>query len=66
MYKRQTKIIIAQRISSVKDADRIIVMDDGSICGFAPHDELLKTNEIYREIYTLQTQSGGDFDKPNE
>ena len=61
-----TKIIIAQRISSVKDADRIIVMDDGSICGFAPHDELLKTNEIYREIYTLQTQSGGDFDKPNE
>ena len=41
-------------------------MDDGSICGFAPHDELLKTNEIYREIYTLQTQSGGDFDKPNE
>ena len=61
-----TKIIIAQRISSVKDADRIIVMDDGRICGFAPHDELLKTNEIYREIYTLQTQSGGDFDKPNE
>ena len=61
-----TKIIIAQRISSVKDADRIIVMDDGRICGFAPHDELLKTNEIYREIYTLQTQFGGDFDKPNE
>lgn len=61
-----TKIIIAQRISSVKDADRIIVMDDGRICGFAPHDELLKTNEIYREIFTLQTQSGGDFDKPNE
>ena len=61
-----TKLIIAQRISSVKDADRIIVMDDGRICGFAPHDELLKTNDIYREIYTLQTQSGGDFDKPNE
>lgn len=61
-----TKIIIAQRISSVKDADRIIVMDDGRISGFAPHDELLKNNEIYREIYTLQTQSGGDFDKPNE
>lgn len=61
-----TKIIIAQRISSVKDADRIIVMDDGRVCGFAPHDELLKNNEIYREIYTLQTQSGGDFDKPND
>lgn len=61
-----TKIIIAQRISSVKDADRIIVMEDGRVCGFAPHDELIKTNDIYREIYTLQTQSGGDFDKPNQ
>ena len=59
-----TKIIIAQRISSVKDADRIIVMDDGSICGFAPHDELLKTNEIYREIYESQIKGGGDFDQP--
>ncbi|MGN1340694.1 MAG: ABC transporter ATP-binding protein [Oscillospiraceae bacterium] len=61
-----TKLIIAQRISSVKDADRIIVMDDGRICGFGTHDELLKDNDIYREIYTLQTQSGGDFDKPND
>ncbi len=61
-----TKLIIAQRISSVKDADRIIVMDDGRVCGFDTHDNLLKTNEIYREIYTLQTQSGGDFDKPND
>lgn len=61
-----TKLIIAQRISSVKDADRIIVMDDGRVCGFDNHDNLLKNNEIYREIYTLQTQSGGDFDKPND
>lgn len=61
-----TKIIIAQRISSVQEADRIIVMDDGQICGFDTHENLLKTNKIYSEIYTLQTQSGGDFDKPNE
>lgn len=61
-----TKLIIAQRISSVKDADRIVVMDDGRICGFDTHEELMKNNEIYREIYTLQTQSGGDFDKPND
>lgn len=61
-----TKLIIAQRISSVKDADRIIVMDDGRVCGFDTHENLLKNNKIYSEIYTLQTQSGGDFDKPNE
>ena len=61
-----TKIIIAQRISSVQDADRIIVMDDGRICGFDTHENLIKNNKIYNEIYTLQTQSGGDFDKPND
>lgn len=61
-----TKLIIAQRISSVQDADRIIVMDDGRISGFDTHDNLLKNNKIYSEIYTLQTQSGGDFDKPND
>lgn len=61
-----TKIIIAQRISSVQEADRIIVMDDGRICGFDTHENLLKNNKIYSEIYKLQTQSGGDFDKPNE
>lgn len=59
-----TKLIIAQRISSVCDADRIIVMDDGKICGFDTHENLLQNNEIYKEIYTLQTKSGGDFDKP--
>ena len=61
-----TKLIIAQRISSVQDADRIIVMDDGRISGFDTHENLLKNNKIYSEIYMLQTQSGGDFDKPND
>ena len=61
-----TKLIIAQRISSVQDADRIIVMDDGRIIGFDTHENLLKNNKIYSEIYMLQTQSGGDFDKPND
>ena len=56
-----TKIIIAQRISSVKDADRIIVLDEGEINGFDTHENLLKTNEIYSEIFESQ-QGGGDFD----
>ncbi len=51
-----TKIIIAQRISSVQDADVIIVLDDGKVNGFGSHDELLETNEIYREIFTSQTK----------
>lgn len=58
-----TKLIIAQRISSVQDADRILVLDDGQVSGFGTHDELLKTNDIYREIYETQTQGGGDFDE---
>lgn len=58
-----TKLIIAQRVSSVQDADRIIVMDEGQINGFGTHEELLKTNEIYREVYESQTQGGGDFDE---
>lgn len=57
-----TKIIISQRISSIQDADRIIVMEDGCVDGFASHEELLKTNDIYREVYESQTQGGGDFD----
>ena len=56
-----TTFIIAQRISSVKDADRIIVMDDGKITDVGTHDELLKTSEIYREVYDSQTKAG-DFD----
>ena len=59
-----TKIIIAQRVSSVQDADRILVLDGGRISGFDTHDNLLKTNKIYREIYEAQTQGGGDFDQP--
>ena len=57
-----TKIIIAQRISSIQDADRIIVMDNGKIDGLGTHEELLKTNAIYQEVYNSQTQGGGDFD----
>ena len=57
-----TKIIIAQRISSVQDADRIIVMDNGLIDGFGTHEELLETNEIYREVFESQTSGAGDFD----
>ncbi len=62
MIPGTTKLIIAQRISSVKDCDRIIVMDDGKINGFASHDELLKTNAIYREVYESQTGVSGDAD----
>lgn len=58
-----TKLIISQRISSVQDADRIIVMENGRVDGFASHEELLKTNKIYREVYESQTQGGGDFDE---
>ena len=58
-----TKIIIAQRISSVQDADRILVLDNGQINGLGTHEELLKNNAIYQEVYNSQTQGGGDFDK---
>ena len=60
-----TKIIIAQRISSVKDADRIMVLEDGRINGFDTHENLLKTNQIYQEIYETQQKGGGDFDQPS-
>ena len=58
-----TKIIIAQRISSVEDADRILVLDNGRINGFDTHENLLKTNAIYQEIYDSQVKGGGDFDQ---
>lgn len=58
-----TKLIIAQRISSVMDADRIIVMNDGKVGGFDTHENLLKNNEIYRDVYDSQTNGGGDFDE---
>lgn len=61
-----TKIIIAQRISSVEHCDRIIVLDDGEVSGFGNHDELMKSNEIYRDVYESQTGGGGDFDEPGK
>lgn len=59
-----TKIIISQRISSVKNADRIIVIDNGKVSGFDTHENLIKNNKIYREIEEAQNKAGGDFDKP--
>lgn len=61
-----TNIIIAQRISSVEHCDRIIVLDDGVVSGFGNHDELMKSNEIYRDVYESQTGGGGDFDEPGK
>ena len=58
-----TKLIIAQRISSVQDADRILVLNNGEIDGFGTHEELLDNNAIYREVYESQTSGGGDFDE---
>jgi len=55
-----TKIIIAQRIASVRDADLIVVLNDGAVCGLGTHEELLKNNEIYREVYTSQNKAGGE------
>jgi len=57
-----TKLIIAQRISSVQDADRIIVLHNGNIDAVGTHDQLLESNQIYQEVYHSQTQGGGDFD----
>lgn len=61
-----TKLIIAQRISSIKDCDRIIVLDNGKIAGFDSHDNLLKSCNIYQEICAIQEEAGGDFDKPHD
>ncbi len=58
-----TKLMIAQRISSVQNADRIIVMDNGCVADFGTHAELLKRSEIYRDVYESQTNGGGDFDE---
>lgn len=58
-----TKLIIAQRISSVQDADHIILLNEGRINGFGTHEELLETNKIYQEVYEAQIGAGADFDK---
>ena len=58
-----TKLIIAQRISSVQNADRIIVLNNGVIDGIGTHEELLANNEIYRDVYESQTSGSGDFDE---
>ncbi|MEE0435893.1 MAG: ABC transporter ATP-binding protein [Peptococcaceae bacterium] len=60
-----TKLIVAQRIASVQDADRILVLNEGRVSGFDSHERLLETNAIYRDIYEAQTQGGGDFDEPS-
>ncbi|MCD7769691.1 MAG: ABC transporter ATP-binding protein/permease, partial [Oscillospiraceae bacterium] len=61
-----TKIIISQRISSVQDADRILVLDDGQVNSFDTHENLLETNQIYQEIYEAQMAAGGDFDEQTD
>lgn len=61
-----TKLIIAQRISSIRDADRILVLDEGRVNGFGTHEQLLASNRIYREVYETQTSGGGDFDEKEE
>ena len=58
-----TKLIVSQRISSIEDADKILVLDEGRVSGFDTPGRLFETNEIYRDIYTLQTEGGGDFDE---
>ena len=58
-----TKLIIAQRVSSIQSADKIIVMEDGMVNGFGTHEELLQNNEIYRDVFESQTQGSGDFDE---
>ena len=58
-----TKFIISQRVSSIEDADKIIVLEDGHVDGFGTHEELMESNEIYRSIYESQTQGSGDFDE---
>ena len=58
-----TKLIVSQRISSIQDADRILVLDNGAISGFDTHEKLIESNKVYREIYEVQTQGGGDFDE---
>ncbi len=59
-----TKIIISQRISSLQDCERILVLNNGRMSGWDTHENLLKDNQIYKEIYALQNESGGDFDAP--
>ena len=56
--KDVTKIIIAQRVSSIEDSDKIIVLDNGKIDGFGTHEELMKTNKIYQDVYNSQTKGG--------
>ena len=58
-----TKLIVAQRVSSIQNADHIIVLENGEVNGFGTHEELLENNEIYRDVYESQTSGNGDFDE---
>ena len=60
-----TKLIISQRISSIQEADRILVLEDGQVSGFDTHENLLASNDLYREINEAQTQGHADFDQPS-
>jgi ATP-binding cassette subfamily B protein len=66
MAPQVTKLIIAQRISSIKDCDRIMVLNEGRLSGFDTHDNLLRDNKIYQEICALQDEDAGDFDAPHD
>ena len=61
-----TKLIISQRILSMQNADRILVLDHGQVSGFDTHDNLLRTNQIYQDIYRMQMENDGDFDESKE
>ena len=63
-FPGMTQLVISQRVNTVMECDRILILKDGTVNGIGTHQELLESNAIYREIYTIQQESGGDFDNP--